>query len=141
MAKKISNFVYGLIFGLFVLVSLGTFIFNADSLYTNDDGVGEILVDVGETGQNDYLSTESTVYDSTFETGTFSLPEGQDVETRGTTQGVILAKNNPSTATNAINQVFAYITVHPLVTGLIISLIIFTSSLLVLRLFLGETRT
>lgn len=139
MAKKINNLLIGTMIGSFMVLFLGTFLFEADSVtISSSEKVGSELLEIGIAGTNDYRDTEVSLQDNTFETGVFALPENQLVETRGISQGNIISKNSPSNAKQSFSSFSEKVKIPFIVNSLAISLIVITGITLLVRLFRGE---
>lgn len=131
--KKIGDMVYVVIYLLLALGALSTLIIGFDEQYTNSDNIGGDIQGLYNSSSDDYYSSEVQVQDDTFNTSSFSITTGSDVDVRGTSQSILMARNSPSIMSDFANNLGGVIMIHPIISLFFGSMIIVTGVILFLR--------
>lgn len=121
--KKISDVWIGIIILGFFLVSFGAVIISMDGEFSNSEGYGDNISNIGSSVDTKYKDLEVDVRTND-EGSSQTLPSGTDVDVRGSSQVNILKKQSPDTISTFINASAKYIGFHPYITAMLISMVI-----------------
>ena len=137
--KKISDLAIGFAIGLFVLGVFTYAIIDMDN-NTNNNELKTLNPDTTYLNLNTE-DADSTVYKNIFNTSSFILLQGQQIDTRGQGEVNIMAQNKHSTITSFFsNASLTKWDYHGLIVKLILGLIGIISGILLLRSMLGTNR-
>lgn len=129
------------VFGIFLTVIIAF-----DSASNNADAIGNQMLLASNLSDNYNIGNESAtdptltqLQSVTFDNNTFQAPMGQFIDTRGISQASLIVNNNPSTIVKflkGIQNLFPF-KGSGFVWFLLISMVIITGIILILRFFQG----
>jgi len=131
--KKLGDVVIGLIALIFFVGGFATIISVFDGVSVSNEGYGASLSIIHNNISSVQKNADKELANKYFSNSSFSLTVGSYIDTRGSSEVAIMAKNSPNTIKNFMDLSFKYLLLNKIVSGAIIMAIITIIIILGLR--------
>ena len=139
MARKIGDFLIGIIILAFVVSGLSLFMNAADSTLGVSTGVASGLTEIDDV-TGDASGIETSFTGLTDSVSDFSTEEDQLIDDSGKPSGGLLNLLSKNILTQLNSVLSEKLDIDPIISGLGLALLAVTGSILLLRSILGETK-
>lgn len=131
--KRITDLPYMIIYGLLFIGIFSALILSFDDQYTNTNNIGNDLDELYTDTKSGYDTSEKSLQQDTFNTSSFTVVTGSDVDVRGTSQAILSSRNSPSQMKIFMDNVSDQLKLHKYATIFVSSIIIILGITLFLR--------